>query len=389
MATAKRLDSFNAYLGTEMNVILTRMRAEGKDVINLGLGDPDVTPPRHLLDALGEAVSRPENHHYPSFYSLKPLKEAIAGWYHRRFGVELDPEAEVIPLLGSSEGLFHIHLCLLDVGDVALVLDPSYPSYVAGVALAGGRVEPVPLTKANGFVPDLDAIPPEVAREAKMIWVNYPNNPTGAVAPPEFYNRLVAWAREYDVVVVHDNPYSEISFDGYRPPSFMEFEGARDVGVEFHSLSKSYNACGWRVGMLVGNREVVAGMAKIKSHADRGLYYPLQAAAVAALNGPVDFMEPRNRTFRERRDVVVAGLREMRLEVEAPKATFYVWASVPKGFTSRDFCMSVLNDTGVWMIPGSMYGKWGEGYLRIALTHPSERLAVAMKRVKEWLNTNR
>ncbi len=387
MNTAKRLDSFNAYLGTEMNVILTRMRAEGKDVINLGLGDPDVTPPRHLLDALEEAVSRPENHHYPSFYSPKPLKEAIAGWYHRRFEVDLDPGAEVIPLLGSSEGLFHIHLCLLDVGDVALVPDPSYPSYVAGVTLAGGRVEPVPLTKANGFVPDLDAIPPQVARQAKMIWVNYPNNPTGTVAPPEFYNRLVAWAREYDVVVVHDNPYSEISFDGYRPPSFMEFEGAKDVGVEFHSLSKSYNSCGWRVGMLVGNREVVAGMAKIKSHADRGLYYPLQAAAIAALNGPMDFMEPRNRTFRERRDVVVAGLREMGLEVEAPKATFYVWASVPQGFTSRDFCMGVLNDTGVWMIPGSMYGRWGEGYLRIALTHPSERLAEAMDRVKGWVRS--
>ena len=342
MATAKRLDSFNAYLGTEMNVILTRMRAEGKDVINLGLGDPDVTPPQHLLDVLTEAVSRPENHHYPSFYSLKPLKEAIAGWYQRRFGVDLDPEAEVIPLLGSSEGLFLIHLCLLDVGDVALVPDPSYPSYVAGVALAGGQVESVPLTKANGFMPDLGAIPSEVAREAKMIWVNYPNNPTGAVATPEFYKSLIAWAREYDVVVVHDNPYSEVCFDGYRAPSFMEFEGARDVGVEFHSLSKSYNCCGWRVGMLVGNREVVAGMAKIKSHSDRGLYYPMQAAAVAALNGPVDFMDARNRTFRERRDVVVAGLREIGLEVEAPKATFYVWATVPEGFTSRDFCFKVL-----------------------------------------------
>lgn len=294
----------------------------------------------------------------------------------------------MIPLLGSSEGLFLIHLCLLDVGDVALVPDPSYPSYVAGVALAGGRVESVPLTKANGFLPDLEAIPPRVARQAKKIWVNYPNNPTAAVATPDFYNRLIAWAREYDVAVVHDNPYSEISFDGYRPPSFMEFEGAREVGVEFHSLSKSYNSCGWRVGMLVGNREIVAGMAKIKSHADRGLYYPLQAAAIAALNGPTDFMEARNRSFRERRDVVVAGLRAIGLEVDTPKATFYVWAKVPRGFTSRDFCMSVLKDTGVWMIPGSMYGQQGEGYLRIALTHPSDRLAQAMDRLKEWCRTS-
>jgi LL-diaminopimelate aminotransferase len=385
MQLAKRLDQFNAYLGTQMNAKLIQMRFEGRDVINLGLGDPDVTPPAHLLDALREAAGHPDHHHYPSFYSNRPLREAIVGWYERRFGVTLDPESEVIPLLGSSEGLFIIHFCLLDVGDTALVPDPSYPSYEAGVKLAGGRVESVPLLKQNGFLPDLDAIPTEVARRAKLIWVNYPNNPTAAVAPPEFYGKLIEWAKAYQVVVVHDNPYSEICLDDCRPPSFLQFPGAKEVGVEFHSLSKSYNCCGWRTGMLVGHRVVIAGMAKIKSHSDRGMYYPMQLAATTALNGPVDFMEPRNRTFRERRDVVVQGLRAVGLEAESPKATFYVWSSIPNGFTSRDFCFKVLDAINVWMIPGSMYGKCGEGYLRIALTHPAERLAEAMARLKDFM----
>jgi LL-diaminopimelate aminotransferase len=386
MNLAKRMDQFKGYLGTEMNVRLTKMKAEGKDVINLGLGDPDVTPPQHLLDALRDAVCEPHHHHYPSFYSNRPLKEAIAGWYQRRFGVKLDPDTEVIPLLGASEGLFHIHLCLLDVGDVALVPDPSYPSYEAGVKLAGGQIGWVPLLRKNGFLPDLDSIPADVARKARMIWVNYPNNPTGAVATPEFFRKLIDWARKYDVVVVSDSPYSEICLDGYCAPSFLEFEGAKEVGVELHSLSKSYNCCGWRAGMLVGNRDVVAGMAKIKSHADRGMYYPMQVAATKALNGPVDFMEERNRAFQERRDVVVKGLRAVGLEVEIPKATFYVWSTVPKGYTSSDFCFKVLDAESVWMIPGSMYGGHGEGYLRIALTHPAGRLAEAMKRLKRFMS---
>ena len=386
MKLAQRMDQFKGYLGTEMNVRLTKMKEEGKDVINLGLGDPDVTPPQHLLDALKEAVCEPHHHHYPSFYSIRPLRTAIADWYQRRFGVKLDPDTEVIPLLGASEGLFHIHLCLLDVGDVALVPDPSYPSYEAGVKLAGGQIEWVPLLRKNGFLPDLDSIPADVARKARMIWVNYPNNPTGAVATPEFFRRLIDWAKTYDVVVVSDTPYSEICLDGYCAPSFLEFEGAKEVGVELHSLSKSYNCCGWRAGMLVGNREVVTGMAKIKSHADRGMYYPMQVAVTKALNGPVDFMEERNQAFQERRDVVVKGLRKVGLEVDTPKATFYVWSTVPKGYTSSDFCFKVLDAANVWMIPGSMYGRHGEGYLRIALTHPVDRLAEAMERLKKLMS---
>jgi LL-diaminopimelate aminotransferase len=380
------MDLFKGYLGTEMNVRLTKMREEGRDVINLGLGDPDVKPPPHLLEALKHAVCDPDHHHYPSFYSNRPLREAIAGWYQRRFNVTLDPDTEVLPLLGSSEGLFHIHLCLLDVGDVALVPDPAYPSYEAGVKLAGGQMEVVPLLKKNGFLPDLSAIPSEVARKAKMIWINYPNNPTAAEATPEFYRELVDWAKKYNVVVVHDSPYTEICFGDFCPPSFLEFEGAKEVGVEFHSLSKSYNACGWRIGMLVGNKEVIAGMSKIKSHSDRGMYYPLQVVATKALNGPIDFMDARNQMFQERRDVVVNGLREVGLQVESPKATFYVWSTIPKGFTSQDFCFKVLDATNVWMIPGSMYGKYGEGYLRIALTHPADRLEEAMERLKRFVS---
>lgn len=383
MQLAKRLDLFKGYLGTEMNMRLTKMREEGRDVINLGLGDPDVTPPQHLLDALRDAVGHPNHHHYPSFYSNQPLKEAIAGWYARRFGVQLDPHTEVIPLLGSSEGLFLIHLCLLDIGDIALVPDPSYPSYEAGVKLAGGQGELFPLLRKNGFLPDLDSIPSEVAKNAKMIWVNYPNNPTGASADLGFYKKLVQWAKAYDVVVVSDNPYSEICFD-CQPPSFLQVPGAKEVGVEFHSLSKSYNCCGWRTGMLVGNKDVIAGMGKIKSHSDRGMYYPLQVAATKALNGPIDFMEERNRIFQKRRDVVVQGLRDIGLEVESPKATFYVWSTIPKGYTSQEFCYKVLGEANVWMIPGSMYGKYGEGYLRIALTLPVDRLSEAMRRLRKF-----
>ena len=386
MRVAKRLETFDAYLGTAMNVILTRMKEEGKDVINLGLGDPDVIPPENQRATLAECCLDPDSHHYPSFYSPMPLKQAIAGWYERRLGVQCDPETEVLPLLGSAEGLFHIHTCLLDAGDVALVPDPCYPAYVAGVKIAGGVIEPVPLRKENGFLPDLASVRAETAERARMMWVNYPNNPTSAVADEAFYKELIAWAHQYDVAVISDNPYSEVCFDGYRPPSFLQFDGAKEIGVEFNSLSKAYNSCGWRTGMMLGNKDIIAGMAKIKSHSDRGMFYPLQVAAVAALNGPVDFMTERNKMYQERRDVTVSALREMGLEVENPKATFYVWCGLPKGVEkSQDWCMKVLDEIAVWMIPGSMYGNFGEGYFRIALTHPAERLAEAMERLKRFL----
>ena len=304
----------------------------------------------------------------------------------RRFGVTLDPETETLPLLGSADGLFHVHTCLLDPGGLALVPDPCYPAYVAGVAIAGGAIVPVPLLGENGFLPDLDAIPAHVARQARLIWVNYPNNPTAAHADLDFYERLVAWARKYDVAVISDNPYSEVCFDGYCAPSFLQVPGAREVGIEFNSLSKAYNACGWRTGFVTGNADIIAGLAKIKSHSDRGMFHPLQVAAAEALNGATDFMCPRNAMYRERRDVVIRGLGACGIDVAAPRGTFYIWAPLPAGVAdSKTWCFRVLHETAVWMIPGSMYGRHGEGYFRIALTHPAHRLAEAMGRLERFL----
>lgn len=387
MHLAKRLGSFEAYLGTAMNLILTRMRDEGRDVINLGLGDPDVVPPESMRKSLAEACYDPASHHYPSFYSPVPLKQAISGWYERQYGVKSVPETEVLPLLGAADGLFHIHTCLLDPGDIALVPDPCYPAYVAGVNIAGGIVEPVPLLKQNNFLPDLAAIDPATARKARMIWVNYPNNPTAAHATGDFYEELIEWARKYEVVVVSDTPYSEICFDGYCAPSLLQFPGAKEIGVEFNSLSKAFNACGWRIGFMVGNPEIIAGMAKIKSHSDRGVFYPIQKAATEALNGPAAFMEERNRMYQHRRDVVLAGLRKCGIPVDSPRGTFYIWSPLPEGAVdSKDWCFKVLNGVAVWMIPGSMYGRCGEGFFRIALTHSAERLAEAMDRLAKFLN---
>ena len=386
MKLADRLNDFDAYLGTAMNLILTKMKGEGKDVINLGLGDPDVIPPEHMRKSLADACYSPDSHHYPSFYSPMPLKKAMAAWYETQYGVTCDPETEVLPLLGSADGLFHIHTCLLDPGDIALVPDPCYPAYIAGVKIAGGVVEAVPLLRENDFLPDLDAIPSDVAKRAKMIWMNYPNNPTAAHATIDFYERLAVWARKHDVAVVSDNPYSEICFDGYCAPSFLQVAGAKEIGVEFNSLSKAFNSCGWRVGFMVGNRDIVAGMTKIKSHSDRGMFYPLQVAATSALLGSQDFMQARNAMYQARRDAVVEGLQKCGIDVESPKGTFYIWAPLPKGVTnSKDWCFKVLDQIAVWMIPGSMYGKHGEGYFRIALTHPVERLSEAMERLGKLL----
>jgi LL-diaminopimelate aminotransferase len=386
MQIAKRMEPLKGVLVMEMNMRLAKMKQEGRDVVNLGVGDPDFNPPEHILQALQEAVGHPDYHHYPSFYPNQPLKDAIANWYKRRFGVDLDPNREVLTLLGSTDGLFMIHLCLLDSGDVALVPDPSYPSYSAGVKVVGGQVEKVSLLRENDFLPDLDSIPTEVARKAKMIWVNYPNNPTGATAPPEFYQKLISWAKAYDVVVVSDNAYSEVYFDNRRPVSFLEFPGAKEVGVELHSLSKSYNCCGWRAGMVVGNQDLVAALTRIKAHSDRGMFYPMQLAVINALNSPDGFMEKRNRIFQERREVLVEGLTKIGLKVYPPKATFYLWAGVPEGYTSQDFCFKALDQANVWMIPGSLYGKYGEGYLRIAFTHSVDRLKEAIRRLQKFFS---
>ena len=384
MQIAHRLEHLQGVLVMEMNMRLARLRQEGKDIINLGVGDPDFPPPPHLLKILEEAARHPDYHHYPSFYPNQPLKEAIAQWYKRRFGVDLDPIKEVLPLLGSTDGLFLIHLCLLDAGDLALVPDPGYPSYEAAAKIVGAQVEKIPLLRENGFLPNLDQIPAPIAQKAKMIWVNYPNNPTGATAPPEFYEKLIAWAKANEVGVVADNAYSEVYFDNRPPHSFLEFPGAKEVGVELHSLSKTYNCCGWRSGMVVGNKDIISALGKVKAHADRGMFYPIQLVSMAALQSADEFMAERNRIFQERRDIFLAGLKEMGIEAYPPQATFYLWARVPPKYTSLEFCFQALEEANVWMIPGSLYGQYGEGYMRIALTHSAEKLKEALARLKKF-----
>ncbi len=383
MKFSKKLDSVKGVMTVEMNALLTRLKQEGREVINLGVGDPDFAPPESIRLALRDSADHPDYHHYPSFYPLQPLKEAIADWYRKRFRVSLDSKTEVLPLLGSTDGLFNVNICLLDPGDVALVPDPCYPSYESAAKLAGGIVERFPLLRENDFLPDLEAIPTETAKKAKMIWVNYPNNPTGATASPAFYRDLIAWAKAYDVAVVSDNAYSEVYFDDRPPVSFLEFPGAREIGVELHSLSKSFNCCGWRIGMMVGNKDLIDALSRVKAHSDRGLFYPLQQAAIVALKSPAEFMKDRNRIFQERRDAVVRGLEEIGFEVYRPMATFYVWVKVPRGYTSRDFCFKALEEANVWMLPGSTYGAHGEGYLRIAVTRSVEVLSEAVRRLKK------
>jgi len=384
MQIAHRLEHLQGVLVMEMNMRLARLRQEGKDIINLGVGDPDFPPPPHLLKILEEAARHPDYHHYPSFYPNQPLKEAIAQWYKRRFGVDLDPIKEVLPLLGSTDGLFLINLCLLDAGDLALVPDPGYPSYEAAAKIVGAQVEKIPLLRENGFLPNLEQIPAPIAQKAKMIWVNYPNNPTGATAPPEFYEKLIAWAKANEVGVVADNAYSEVYFDNRPPHSFLEFPGAKEVGVELHSLSKTYNCCGWRSGMVVGNKDIISALGKVKAHADRGMFYPIQLVSMAALQSADEFMAERNRIFQERRDIFLAGLKEMGIEAYPPQATFYLWARVPPKYTSLEFCFQALEEVNVWMIPGSLYGQYGEGYMRIALTHSAEKLKEALARLKKF-----
>jgi len=383
--TADKLNSFKAYLGPVMHQKITLMRSEGRDVINLGLGDPDVIPAEHQLKALIEAVSNPNNHHYPSAYPIKPFYQAIADWYKRSHGVEIDPDSEVIYCMGGAEALYQIYNCLLNQGDLVLIPDPGYPSYEAGARIAGGSVDYYPLLEENNFLPDLDAIPPDVAKMAKMIWINYPNNPTGATADDEFYLKLIDWAKEFDVWIVSDNPYIDVYFNECKPQSFLRFPGAKEVGIEIGSVSKSFNSCGWRVGMMMGNKDIISGMAKIKSQVDRGIFYPLQVATTAALTGPIDWMLERNRMFAERRDVVVNAWHKMNLKMMNPMATFYCWGRIPEGYSSREFCQQVLEREDVWMIPGSTYGKNGEGYVRISNAQSAERIAEAMKRIEKFL----
>ncbi|HXG36930.1 MAG TPA: LL-diaminopimelate aminotransferase [Dehalococcoidia bacterium] len=382
MKLSKRIEKLPPYLFVEISRKIAQKRAQGIDVISFAIGDPDIPTPRHILDALHEAAEDPANHRYPETEGLPELRQAIAGWYERRFGVKLDPEKEVLPLIGSKEGIAHIALCLIDPGDLALVPDPGYPVYSVGTMFAGGDVYYLPLEEENGFLVDLDAIPPDIARKAKVLWINYPNNPTAAVADLDFFQRVVDFAQKYEVVVCHDGPYSEVSFDGFVPPSFLQAEGAMDVGIEFHSLSKSYNMTGWRIGMAVGNAQLVDALMRVKSNLDSGIAQAIQKMAIAALEGPQEVIAEHDRVYQRRRDRLVEALTQLGLHVLPSKASLYVWARINNGMTSAQFTEYLLEEANVVVTPGAGYGPSGEGYIRLSLTTPDDRLEEGVERIR-------
>ncbi len=384
MELSDRVANLPPYLFAEISRKTAAKRAQGADIVTFGIGDPDLPTPPHVIDALEEAAHDPANHRYPESEGLPELRQAIAAWYERRFGLTFDPETEVLPLIGSKEGIGHVALCLIDPGDVALVPDPGYPVYSVGTMFAGGRCHFLPLREENDFLPDFSAIRDDVADAARVLWLNYPNNPTGAVANLDFFREAVAFARKHDIAICHDGPYSEVAFDGYRPVSFLQVEGAREVGIEFHSLSKTYNMTGWRVGMAVGNAKLIDALRRVKSNLDSGIPQAIQRMAIAALEGPQDVIEEHNAVYQRRRDRLVDALRRLGLRVRTPHASLYVWARVPPEFTSASFAERLLDDLAIVVTPGTGYGACGEGYVRLSLTLPDGLLEEGLHRLQSW-----
>lgn len=369
------------YLFARIEKKLAEAKEAGIDVINLGIGDPDLPTPQHIIDRMAQSINDPANHQYPSSVGLLAYRQAVSQWYMRRFGVELNPQSEVVSLLGSKEGIAHISFAYLDKGDINLVPDPGYPVYNIGTILAGGTSHFMPLRPENRYLPVLEDIPAEVARQAKLMFINYPNNPIGAIADLDFYSKVVEFARNYDILVCHDAAYSEMAYDGIKPPSFLQAPGAKEVGIEFHSLSKTYNMTGWRIGWACGNAEAVEVLGRLKSNIDSGIFQAIQYAAIEALQGPQESVEQANAIYSERRSIALAGLEKMGWQVKPPQASFYFWAPVPKGYTSASFTELVLEKAGVAITPGNGYGQYGEGYFRIALTVNKDRMREAFDRM--------
>jgi LL-diaminopimelate aminotransferase len=384
MRLAKRIENLPPYLFVQITEKIAEKKAKGEDVVSFAIGDPDIATPPHIVERLCQAAKDPPNHRYPATGGLPQLRQAIAEWYQKRFGVSLDADKEVLPLIGAKEGIAHIALCFIDPGDIALVPDPAYPVYSRGTLFAGGEPYYMPLTEENNFLPDLDAIPAKVLKRAKLLWISYPNNPTGAVADLKFFRRVVGFAQQHDLPICHDAPYTEIAYDGYKPVSFMQADGAKEVGVEFHSLSKSYNMTGWRIGMMVGNATMVDALKRLKSNFDSGVPQAIQYAAIEALTGPQDCIQEHNAIYQRRRDLVIDMLNNIGLEARAPRAGMYVWAKVPPGYASMDFANDLLEQVGVIVIPGVGYGKNGEGYVRLSLTIPDAALVKGLSRLSSW-----
>jgi LL-diaminopimelate aminotransferase len=377
-----RIRALPPYLFAELDRKKGEVRARGVDIIDLGVGDPDRPTPKFIVDRMKRETAVPANHRYPSYEGLLAFREAAAQWYRRRFGVSLDPSSEVTALIGSKEGIAHFPLAFVNPGDTVLVPDPGYPVYHIATMFAGGKSHFLPLRRENGFLPDLDAIPRPVLAKAKILFLNYPNNPTSAVAGKTFYRKVLRVAEEHDLIVAHDVAYTEIYFDGKRPGSILELPGAKKRCIEFHSLSKTYNMTGWRVGFAVGNAELVAGLGKVKTNVDSGVFQAVQAAGIEALTNGDEASEGIRRVYRERRDLLIPGLRAIGLDPVFPQATFYVWIPVPRGYTSASFCAHLLEKTGIVTTPGSGFGKSGEGYIRIALTQEKVRIREALSRIR-------
>jgi LL-diaminopimelate aminotransferase len=384
MRFAKRLNSLPPYLFVEINQKIAEIKSRGEEVISFAMGDPDSPTPSPIIERMRQSAGNPVNHRYPGTAGLPELCQAIAEWYEKRFGVTLNPSDEVLPLIGSKEGIGHMALCLIEPGDLALVPDPSYPPYSLGTVLAGGEPYFMPLKEDNDFLPDFDLIPGEVARRAKIMWLNYPNNPTGAIASPDFFKKAVHFAQRHDLAICHDAPYTEVAFDGYRPPSFMQIPGAKERGVEFHSLSKTYHMTGWRIGMMVGNADMVNALFKVKSNLDSGVPQAIQYAAVEALLGSQEHIAEYNAALQRRRDKLLKVISEIGLRARTPGATFYIWARIPQGYTSVDFAKKLLNEAGIAVTPGIGYGKEGEGYIRFSLTVSDDRLEQGANRLLAW-----
>ena len=380
---ARRISELPPYLFDEIDRRKRAALAKGVDLIDLGIGDPDIPTPAPIVERLKVAAGTAVNHRYPSSSGLLEFREAVASWYEIRFGVKLDPDREVVSLIGSKEGIANMAVAFVEPGELVLSTDPGYPVYQIGTSLSGGRSYSLPLVRENHFLPDLDAIPPEIVRQSKMLWINYPNNPTAAVAGKDFFQRVVDFAHRNRIIVCHDAAYTEIAFDGFRPMSLLQVEGAREVAIEFHSLSKTFNMTGWRIGMAVGNSDLVSGLAQVKSNVDSGIFQAVQEAGVEALRLADEVVEPSRKVYQERRDILVSGLYAAGFECERPRATFYVWVSVPKGLTSTQLTAKLLDEAGVVTTPGNGFGAAGEGYIRLTLCVNKDRLKECVNRIRQ------
>ncbi|MEW6116390.1 MAG: LL-diaminopimelate aminotransferase [Nitrospirota bacterium] len=382
---ADRVKSLPPYLFASIDKMKQEALAKGVDLIDLSIGDPDLPTPAHIVEAMKEAVEKPVHHRYPSYEGMLSYREAVAQWYTQRFNVSLDPRTEVLSLIGSKEGIGHIPLAFVNPGDVVLVPSPGYPVYPVGTLFAGGESHIMPLREENGFLPDFKAIPEDILKRAKLMFLNYPNNPTAAIAGEKFFREAIALAVKYNIIICHDAAYSEVYYDGERPMSFLQVDGAKEVGIEFHSLSKTYNMTGWRIGFAVGNKDVIAGLGKIKSNLDSGVFQAIQEASIVALQTEEPVLSEIRNVYQKRRDTLYEGLTGLGIKVNRPKATFYLWAHVPSGFDSTTFVSHLLNKAGVLGTPGVGFGAPGEGYIRFALTQSAERIQEAVERIKKTL----